>query len=233
MKSPSILLLFAIASCLAANALPLRVLAWDEKVAERDVWIVHGKKSFQVTNMHPAARTAPNDLPADAEAVFLETRDRKGTDGTSPKAPLKIPANATRPLLLLLPDKTSDTGLRAVIIEDDTSSFPWGTIRMINTTGKPLVFRHEKRLTRLKPDWNPVKIAPGGETRNMEIALHLPDKPTQPLYSAIWEHRNELRQLVFVASQPDQSLGPVGFKFITENLKVAEADAAEAESSKP
>ena len=50
----------------------------------------------------------------------------------------------------------------------------------------------------------------------MEIIIYLKDDLKKPLYSAVWEHRGDMRQLVFLVPNPDEALGPIAFKFIPE-----------------
>ena len=203
--------------CLPAEGLPLKILAWDQDIAARKLAIGYGKESVEIGYMHPHARTEAIKVPAKAQGLRLEVRDRAGQDGKVPFLPLKISAGIKKPLLLILPHKESKTGLRVMILEDDARTFRWGTIRLLNITAKPLVFRWEKKAVPLPKQFRPVDVAPGGDTRNMEVMLYLKDNLKRPLYSAVWEHRDDLRQLVFVIPNPDPSLGPVGFKFISEH----------------
>ena len=47
-------------------------------------------------------------------------------------------------------------------------------------------------------------------------AVFLKENLKEPLYTAVWEHREDMRQLVFLIPNPDQSLGAVAFRFIPE-----------------
>ena len=74
--------------------------------------------------------------------------------------------------------------------------------------------------------WKPVDVAPGGDTRKMEIRFFLKDNTKKPLYSAVWEYGTNLRKLVFVVPSTDQALGPLAFKFITEDRRILRAAQA-------
>ncbi len=135
------------------------------------------------------------------------------------------------PLILLLPDEKSPTGLRLLAIEDNASDFKWGSTRLINATGKKLVFKWEKKLVAIPSSWTPTDVNPGGENRNMGVELFLPEQPDPPLYSAVWEQREEFRNLVFLLPSTDPRLGPVTFKTITEDQRAILADEAEKRKS--
>ncbi|MDP4848367.1 MAG: hypothetical protein NWR51_14020 [Akkermansiaceae bacterium] len=181
--------------------------------------------------MHPSQRTDKIDVPAEAESLRIVALDRKDEEGEFLSVPLKFTNGMKNPLVLLLPDKKAPTGLRLVALEDDVANFRWGTIHLINATGQELYFIHEKKPTKLGANWSPVVVAPGGASRNIGVAVFLPDKRDRPIYSAVWQHREELRQLVFMVPSDDQSRGPVDFKFITENRLAIEAKQAEAQKA--
>lgn len=209
------LLLLLLLACAPASALPLRVLAWDQEIAGRDLAVGTTEKSLKIGYMHPHSRTEPLHVPR--ENLRLEVRDRANAEGEVPLIPLKIPAGIRRPLLLLLPSKNAKTGLQTRILEDHDGTFRWGTIRLLNLTSRPLVFRWEKKGLLLPEKFQAVEVSPGGSRRNMEVMLYLKDNLKQPLYSAVWEHRDDLRQLVFVVPNPDPSSGPVAVKFVSEH----------------
>lgn len=136
------------------------------------------------------------------------------------------------PLLVLIPDEKSPTGLRQLVLEDNISDFQWGSIRLVNATGKKLVFKWDKKLAVIPPSWTPTDVTPGGANRNMGVQLFLAEKPDPPLYSAIWEQRDEFRNLVFLVPGDDPRLGPVAFKTITEDRRVQIAEEAMRDKAK-
>lgn len=219
--------LLLIATCLPAIGISLRVLPWDDQIAERKLSIAYGTKVIDVGHLHPAARSEPISIPADATGLRLETNDRKDQEGNPLAIKLNLPSGTKSPLLLILPDEKSETGLRCTIIEDDLSDFKWGTIRLINVTPKPLVFRWGKSAKAVPAGWKPVTVAPEGKSRNIETFLYLKDDLKNPLYTAVWAHRSDMRQLVFMVPSSDSALGPVEFKFVPETR--IEEEAAEPE----
>jgi len=203
-------------TALPALAIPISVLPWDQETAARKFQIAYGKKIVKIGYLHPSARSARIKLPNDAEGLRLIATDRKNADGTPAAVPLVLPEGIKTPLLLIIPDKDENTGVRVRILEDDLQSFKWGTIRLLNATPQPLVFRWGKDTRPLPADWKPIDVDPGGRTRNLEILLFLKENLQQPIYSSVWEYRDDKRQLVFVVSNPDPTLRDVSFKIVPE-----------------
>ena len=220
---PALFLLLC-AACLPAFAGSLRVLAWDHEVAGRKLSLLHGESVTPIEYLHPAARTKPIKIPAEAKTLRLEASDRFDDEGKPLSVPIKIPAGISSPLLLVLPDKDSKAGVRTLVLEDDFKKFKWGTIRLLNITSQPLVFRWDKKAKALASSWKPVEVSPGGNSRNMEIILYREGNLKEPLYSSIWEHREDMRQLVFMVPSSDDSLGPVEFKFVPETRVPVESE---------
>lgn len=208
--------LLAAALFLPAAALPLTVLPWDETVAERELALGKGDKTTPLPYLHPDARSQPVKLPADPAGTRLFILDRKDDEGRPLELPLRFPTGAEQPLLLLLPDPDSAAGLRPFIVEDAAKAFPWGSFRLFNVTPDPLAFRWDKLAKRLKPGWSPVLVEPEGPSRNLEVFLYKQADLEKPIYTAVWEHRQDMRQLVFVVPSEDRSIGPYRFKIIPE-----------------
>jgi len=199
-------------------ALPLRILAWDDGIAARDLEIVCTKGTFKLEGLHPLQRSRIFDVSVQADAPSLIlAKDKLGSEGKPAQLIVKIPAGIKNPLMLLLPDEKAASGLRQLVIEDSTSDFDWGTIRLVNTSGKPMVFGWDKKRVMVPDGWKPIDVAPGGKARNIGAVLYLADKPDKPIYSAVWEHRDLFRQLVFIVPSEDLSRGAVDFKFVIED----------------
>ena len=205
------------------GAAPIRILAWDDEIAARKLAIADSKGSVDIVGMHPAKRTRFYQLATSEKPVSIQALDRKDKDDKPPASEIRIPQGFKQPLLLLLPDEKSSTGLRLFVLDDDTSGFPWGSIRFVNATGKKLAFGFEKKTVVLPASWDPVLARPGGENRNMETQLFLFDEPTEPIYSAVWEQQQDIRTLVFLVPGEDPRLGPVAMKMILEDRRVVEA----------
>lgn len=232
MRSTTLALLLSSLTTVTLQAAQLHVLAWNEAIADRKLAIAHGggdKKSTPILRMHPFARSAPIKIPAAAENLRILVSDRSSEDGKPLHLPLEIPSSIKRPLILLLPDNQSTVGIKPLVLDDSLTNFRWGSLRMINVTGKPLVFRYDQNNVAIPAGWKPVVVTPGGKKRNMAVSIFLRENlKLPPLYSSIWKHREDLRQLVFIVPSKNKERGYVDFKFITENRAVVQAQRAEA-----
>jgi hypothetical protein len=200
------------------HGMPLRVLAWDEAVAARRFAIAGGGEATELKDLHPLSRSAAVNVAAAEESPpLLQALDRLNDKGVPAADPIRIPANVKRPLALLMPDAKAATGIRTIVLDDDPAGFQWGTIRLINATGRPLLFKCETKTSQLPAGWTPVDISPGGQRRNMEVLLALKEQPKKLIFSSIWEHRDDQRQLVFIVPNQVPGDSPIAFKFILEN----------------
>ncbi|MGJ8644322.1 MAG: hypothetical protein ACSHX9_13010 [Luteolibacter sp.] len=224
MRFNSVVLLVTFLTAFTLQAASLHVLAWDQEIAGRELAIGSGAKSAPIVGMHHFARSQPIKISENAEGLNLLVMDRETEEGKPLAIALKIPAGVTTPLLLILPDKESPAGIKPLILDDSAAKFRWGTTRLVNVTGEVLVFRYEKKNLLVPAGWDPVTVSPGGQTRNIGVSIYLrKDLKQPPLYSSIWKHDEELRQLVFIVPSKDVERGFVDFKFITENRAVVAA----------
>ncbi|MCX6867995.1 MAG: hypothetical protein NTV46_17630 [Verrucomicrobia bacterium] len=159
------------------HAIPLRVLAWNDEIAGRKLALGDAKSSATIDAMHPSKRTKPYQVAAGDKPVVIQALDRTDKDGKPAASQILIPPGTRQPLLLLLPDEKSATGLRLIVLDDDTANFPWGAIRFINASGIKLAFVYEKKAVVLPASWVPVLVNPGGANRNMETQLFFDDQP--------------------------------------------------------
>ncbi len=222
------LLILALAGLLASEsllAIPIRVLAWDHEVAGRKLAIVQIKGQEIIQAMHPSRRTGTYQVSGGDQPLVIQALDRPLVEEEPASSGIKIPAGLKQPLLILLPDAKSATGLRLVLLEDDTSGFPWGSIRFVNACGKKLAFVMDKKVFPIPPSWDPVQTDPGGSARNLDVQLFFYDKPERPVYSSVWEYHPEERVLVFLIPGEDPRLGPVAMKMISEDRRLLAAMA--------
>jgi hypothetical protein len=223
-------------SCLAITALlafhsalaaaPLRFLAWDAATAARKIGLQNATGVTEITGLHPDARSAPMNGTSGEAPLQLVALDRTSPEGKPVTVEIKAPAGIQSPLVLILPDPKHPSGLRTFVIEDNTSSFRWGTLRFINATGRELLLRLEKTIKPLPNAWTPVDIDPGGPERNMGMQLASPENLKKILYSAVWENNPEARRLIFLVPGTDVSTGSIGFKVIAEDRRIIAAEAA-------
>lgn len=223
---PLLLGLLSFHSSLAAA--PIRFLPWDDVTATRKVGLQSAKGVTEITDLHPDRRTAPVDGTAGETPLQLVALDRTSPDGKPVMVELKSITGMQAPLVLILPDPKHPTGLRPFVIEDNTSSFGWGTIRFINATGKALLIRQDQVVKALPEAWTPVDVDPGGAARNMSVQMVARDNLKAILYSAVWEHSPDVRKLVFVLPGADVRTGAVDFKVIPEDRRIIAAAAAAA-----
>lgn len=219
--------------CPALHAVPVRVLAWDDAIAGMRLAFRDTKGTSVIEAMHPSRRTRIYQLAAGEKPLVVQALDKKDPEGKPYTSEIKIPEGIKQPLLVILPDDKSPTGIRLFLIDDDTASFAWGSTRFINATGRELVFEYEKKTLALPASWDPVQANPGGETRNMEVKFFFHDEPARPFYSGIWEQNSDLRVLVFLVSGDDPQLiprddprgGAITMKMIPEDRRLIKKGA--------
>ncbi|MEO5712847.1 MAG: hypothetical protein ABIT37_05105 [Luteolibacter sp.] len=222
--------------CPALQAVPVRVLAWDDAIAGMRLALGDAKGSSVIESMHPSKRTRIYQLTAGEKPLVVEALDKKDPEGRPYTNEIKIPERIKQPLLVILPDAKAPTGVRLFVLDDDTSSFAWGSTRFINATGKQLVYVQEKKIVHLPSSWDPVQTDPGGTTRNMEVKFYFHDQPARAFYSAIWEYNTDLRMLVFLLPGEDPRSGPVAMKMIPEDRRLvlaAKEASAKADGTQP
>ncbi len=220
--------LLSLLMALPLVATPIRVLAWDEQVASMRIAFVGASGNQEIQAMHPSKRTKTYEVAAGTEGLAVEVIGKKTSDGKPCREKLVIPENSKRPLLLVLPNEKSASGIRLHVIEDDESNFPWGSTRLVNATGRKLVFVAEKKAVEIPPTWTPVMVDPGGSARNMEVRLFFRENREKSFYSAVWQYERDIRTLVFLVPGTDPRLGPVAMKMIPENRLLKEQEAAAA-----
>jgi hypothetical protein len=227
-----------LAFCLSLQlqAVSIRVLAWDSEIAEKRLAIGDSKGTTVIEAMHPSKRTGVYQLAAGEKPPFIEVLDLKGPDGKPVTSEIKMPEGVKKPLLVILPDEKSASGIRLFVLEDDNQDFAWGSTRFINATGRKLVFVCEKKRVDLPASWDPVQTEPGGTGRHTEVKFFFIEQPARAFYSSIWEYHPDLRMLVFLVPGEDPRMGPVAMKMIPEDRRHinAAAEAAKAaDGAKP
>ena len=105
---------------------------------------------------------------------------------------------------------------RSLAIEDSSGSFPWGSFRMLNATGKDLACGIGKQSKMIPAGWKPVDMKPAGD-KPVSVWFALPVKPVKPFYSAVWPLDPDKRRLVILIPGTDPRLGPLTLKVIPED----------------
>lgn len=217
------LILFLGSFLASLQAAEFRFLAWDDAMGTRKLGLKSGEQITEVKDLHPLKRSRPVNAGLEVPPLLV-TLDRKDPEGKPLAVEIKMPADIQSPLVLVIPDPKHPTGVRPFVIEDNTARFKWGTVRVLNATGKAAMMKLDKTVAQLPPSWTPVDIDPGGAKRNMGVQAALKDNPTDILYSGVWEHDPDVRELVIILPGPDG----MDVKMIPENRKVIEAEAAAA-----
>lgn len=207
------------------HAVPMRFLPWDDAVAARKMALQSGKGVTPLPEIHPHKRSKPLDGAAGEVPPRLVALDRKDAEGKPLSVEIKFSPSLESPLVLILEDPKSPTGLRTFVVEDSTSKFPWGTVRFVNATAKPLLAKQEKTITPLPPGWAPTDVALGGALRNIGVQVVARDNLQDILYSSVWEYDPDIRKLAFIVPGTDERTGAIEFKIIPEDRRVAAAGA--------
>lgn len=220
-----------ISPVLSSAAPALRVLPWDQAIAARKFALVSSESVVEIKDLHPSKRTPFIRLKGSGP-VFVRALDKPaGADGKPAQIACTIADTIKHPLLVLLPDPSAPTGVRAVVFDDNPAGFKWGSYRFLNATPKELEVQLETKTVRVPPGWKPMDLELGGATRGFSASLALPGGLAKPLYSAVWEYDTEVRTLCFLVPSNDPRLGPVAVKAIPEDRKSMELDAPEADST--
>lgn len=197
-------------------AVDVRFLAWDEAIAAREVAVAEGGKETKIENLHPLQRTEAIATSVPEGVITVRALDKKGPDGKLLDLPVKVGTAMSKPLILLLPDVKSPTGLRGYAIEDDSSSFPWGSFRMLNATGKVLNMGLGSERKQLPANWQHVDLKPAGD-KPLPVWFATAEAPKDPIYTSVWKPDAEVRRLVILVPGTDPRFGPLALKVIPED----------------
>jgi hypothetical protein len=212
-------LMILLLSCLSGwvGAAPVvRVLAWDEEVAERKLALVSGTSSLDVTNMHPHKRSDPLRVRGNGPHAIHALDKGPAADGKPVLLSCPIPESMKFPLLILLADEEHASGLRVVVFDDDPAGFRWGGYRFLNATSKDLIVQMENRAVNVPGGWKPVDFHLGGENRGFGARIALAESIETPIYTGVWEYEDDVRVLCFLVPGEDPRLSPVALKTISE-----------------
>lgn len=214
--------LLAITGSLAAAQ--FRVLAWDDAVAARKLAVVAAGKVTEIKNLHPLKRTGIHQGPQDG-GIVIRALDREAVAGQPVDLRTGIADGITHPLLLLLPDDNSPSGLRGLVIDDGTAAFPWGSFRFLNATGADLVVQLEQRAITIPGGWKPTDFVLDGPPRNVGVRIAAKATLAEPLYTSVWTKDDDVRRLIFLVPGTDARLGKLALKVIPEDKTTVEAES--------
>lgn len=220
-------LVFSFSLFHSASALPpVRLLAWDDQVAGRKLALTNGNEVVEITGLHPSKRGRPIKMSGGEGPLFILALDKPPVDGKPVQRAFAIGSAVGNPLVVLLPDPSDPTGVRAMTIDDDPKGFAWGSYRFLNATSKEIVIQLEKTVRPVPPGWKPVELLPGGATRGVPVIFGTAGRMTKPVYSAVWEFDPGIRTLCFLVPGTDPGQSPIAVKAIPEDRNtVAREDA--------
>lgn len=218
MKSAAFLLLALVAP--VAADVRFTALAWDDSVLSHQFHYANGNDLVEVQDLHPLKRSPVHTWKGDGTCLFSLNGRNPGTADEPALPPtdyikVPFPPGGTDFLVLISPDPGSPAGLRALVYEDSASRFPWGSYRVLNGTGSPL-------LMKVGPDGPRFLLSkaeifqPGGEKRNLPVGIVAKADPNKLLYSSVWQHRPDQRRLVFVAISDNARRGVLELKVVPE-----------------
>lgn len=197
-------------------------LPWDEQIAKQSLTFANGSRAVQVTEMNPLDRTDVYRWRGKGQLVFSTNGDIP-----TPETPaeelvrVSLPADSTRVLVVFMPDSKSPSKLRGVAFDDSVRNFPWGSYRLVNTTGMELgvvMGEDGKTKKKLPKGLKPVTIEPEGDPRRILTRIVRLKKPQEILYSGSWRFRKDNRDLVIIRHEKNARLGPLSIKTIPQRI---------------
>ncbi len=215
------LALVVLGLCIPLNAASVKFLPLNEAVAARKLGFKDAKGVTKLKGLTPMKRSNPYKYDIGKKSLQLQLVD---LDVQNPEfkpitVAITISPDIKSPLVLIMPDPKDAAALIGIAIEDSSSAFPWGSIRFLNTTDKPLMVRYEKEVRALPESFTPVNIVPGGAARNMGVQLFKEEEPKAILYSAVWEHDPNVRKLVIITLGADVKMKAYDLKIIPEDRR--------------
>lgn len=208
--------------CNAVHATSLRFVALGDEVASRKFGIQDSKGTVELKDLSTTKRSKTYACKVGKTPIALVALDHKAPNGQPANVPLAVAADMKSPLVLIFANADDPSGIRALVVDDSDTGFPWGAIRFVNTTDKSLIVRSEKGNTPLPKSPAVADLVVPGEARNMSIQLFLESEPDNMLYSAVWEHDPNLRKLIFILPVEDPASKEVALAIIPQDKRVSE-----------
>lgn len=208
--------------CAAVRAAAVRFVPLNDEIAALKIAVKDAKKTTTLTDLNPLKRSTAYPCTIGGTPLQLVALDRKAADGNPESVGIALTPDIKSPLVLILPDPQHPSGLRAISIDDSTAALPWGSIRFLNTTGKPLIIRFGTDLKPLPEGDKLVDIKPDGPARRLGVQVSMEKEPDEILYSAVWEHDPNVRKLIFVLPASNPETKALELKVIPEDQRIKE-----------
>lgn len=219
-----VLLTTAVAAVLGfaqtSHADAIRFLPLSEEIADRKIGLQEGKVLTPLGDLNARKRSKAYPCKFGQKPLSLVALDRERPNGKPAGVAILLPPEMKSPLVLILASADDPSGMRVMVMEDGSAAFPWGSLRFVNTTGKPFMIRYEKETKAIPEPLKPIDILPGGEARNIGIQLFSEADPKTILYSAVWEHDPNLRKLIFILPQADAAQKELKLEVIPQDRRV-------------
>jgi hypothetical protein len=200
----------AILSACPALAGTVRFVAVDGGGKLPGISIRTVKGQVKLSDLGPLKRTTAYQLPKGAMDLQLSA------EGNPVPLTVSIGSATKSPLVIILADAVADIGFRAVVIDDDSKSFPAGTCRFLNSSNTPLTLRFGTRTETLAENGASMDLRPEGDARKLGVQLTKPDAPEAILYSAVWQNEPGIRKLVIIADGAHPKTTPVEVSVIPD-----------------
>jgi hypothetical protein len=203
----------------ASHAGEVRFLPLTEEISERKLGLEDDKSVVPLADLNARKRSKAYICKSVKKPLTLVALDRERPNGKPAGVEIVLAPEMKSPLVLILADLEAPSGIRAIVIDDGSEGFPWGTLRFVNTAEKPYMIHYEKETKAIPGELKPFDVIPGGEARNIGIQLYSEDKPDTILYSAVWEHDPNLRKLVFIVPQADPAQQDLKLEIIPQDKR--------------
>lgn len=205
-----------------AEAISVRFLPINEDAAARKIGLQDGKGLTELGDLNPKKRSKsypckPGELPP-----MLVALDRERPGGKPLSVDMVLPDGMESPLVLIFTDTEVPSGFRILVLDDAATSFPWGSLRFVNTAKKPLMIRCDKETTAIAESPAHINLQPGGEARNIGVQIFSEEAPDEVFYSAVWERNPNLRKLIFVVPAEDSENKGVTLEIIPQDQRSKE-----------
>lgn len=216
---PAAMALVVFGFCNVAQAASIRFLPMNEEVAGRKIGMRDGKRLTELKDLNPKKRSKVYSYTAGKTPPTLVALDRERPNGNPASVEITVAADMKSPLVLILADSGSPSGMRVIVIEDGEAGFPWGSLRFVNTADKPFMIRCEKDTKAIPESFAIADIAPGGEARNIGVQVFSEAEPDAILYSAVWEHDPNLRKLIFIVPAANPATKELTLEIIPQDKR--------------
>ncbi|MEY3898763.1 MAG: hypothetical protein RLZZ214_4285 [Verrucomicrobiota bacterium] len=158
---PAAVALAVFAWCDVAAAAPIRFLPLNQEVAGRKIALQDGKRLTELEDLNPKKRSKAYTCSLGKTPPALVALDRERPNGKPASVDITLAADMKSPLVVILADPDSPSGMRVFVMEDGDAGFPWGSLRFVNTADKPLMIRCEKETKAVPESFGTTDIAPG------------------------------------------------------------------------